>query len=123
MSHSAVLPNPLSAIHWTFETMIPSGTWKVTDPVTVPPSATRIVPLSKLVYPAMASNVPGGAMRTRACPAKLLPHGQLVEVEDSYTLIPLDQPARLAQIIREFTGVGQHSGLRARSEETWLTPN
>ena len=30
--------------------------------------------------------------------------GQLVEVEDSYTLIPLDQPARLAQIIREFTG-------------------
>jgi len=36
--------------------------------------------------------------------AKLLPHGQLVEVEDSYTLIPLDQPARLAQIIREFTG-------------------
>jgi pimeloyl-ACP methyl ester carboxylesterase len=35
--------------------------------------------------------------------AKLLPQGQLVEVEDSYTLIPLDQPARLAQIIREFT--------------------
>ena len=38
--------------------------------------------------------------------AKLLPHGQLVEVDDSYTLIPLDQPARLAQIIREFTPVG-----------------
>jgi pimeloyl-ACP methyl ester carboxylesterase len=37
--------------------------------------------------------------------AKLLPHGQLVEVEDSYTLIPLDQPARVAQIIREFTRV------------------
>jgi pimeloyl-ACP methyl ester carboxylesterase len=35
--------------------------------------------------------------------AKLLPQGQLAEVEDSYTLIPLDQPARLAQIIREFT--------------------
>ena len=35
--------------------------------------------------------------------AELLPHGQLVEIEDSYTLIPLDQPARLAQIIREFT--------------------
>jgi pimeloyl-ACP methyl ester carboxylesterase len=35
--------------------------------------------------------------------AELLPQGQLVEVEDSYTLIPLDQPARLAQIIREFT--------------------
>jgi pimeloyl-ACP methyl ester carboxylesterase len=34
--------------------------------------------------------------------AELLPQGQLVEVEDSYTLIPLDQPARLAHIIREF---------------------
>ena len=34
--------------------------------------------------------------------AELLPHGRLVEVADSYTLIPLDQPARLAQIIREF---------------------
>jgi pimeloyl-ACP methyl ester carboxylesterase len=35
--------------------------------------------------------------------AELLPQGRLVEVEDSYTLIPLDQPARLAQVIREFT--------------------
>jgi pimeloyl-ACP methyl ester carboxylesterase len=35
--------------------------------------------------------------------AKLLPQGRLVEVAESYTLIPLDQPARLAQIIREFT--------------------
>ena len=35
--------------------------------------------------------------------AELLPHGQLVQVDDSYTLIPLDQPARLAQVIREFT--------------------
>ncbi len=35
--------------------------------------------------------------------SELLPRGQLTEVEDSYTLIPLDQPARLAQIIREFT--------------------
>jgi pimeloyl-ACP methyl ester carboxylesterase len=34
--------------------------------------------------------------------AELLPQGRLVEVEDSYTLIPLDQPARLAQVIREF---------------------
>ena len=39
--------------------------------------------------------------------AKLLPHGQLVEVEGSYTLIPLDQPARLAQIIREFTDTSE----------------
>jgi len=35
--------------------------------------------------------------------AGLLPHSRLAEVEDSYTLIPLDQPAKLAQIIREFT--------------------
>jgi pimeloyl-ACP methyl ester carboxylesterase len=34
--------------------------------------------------------------------AELLPHGRLVEVEDSYTLIPLDQPTRLAQVVREF---------------------
>jgi pimeloyl-ACP methyl ester carboxylesterase len=35
--------------------------------------------------------------------AGLLPQGRLAEVEDSYTLIPLDQPAKLAQLIREFT--------------------
>jgi hypothetical protein len=33
----------------------------------------------------------------------LVPAGRLVEVADSYTLIPLDQPARLAEVIREFT--------------------
>ncbi|MFE2427441.1 alpha/beta fold hydrolase [Streptomyces sp. NPDC059373] len=35
--------------------------------------------------------------------AELLPHGRLVEIADSYTLIPLDQPARLAQLVREFS--------------------
>jgi pimeloyl-ACP methyl ester carboxylesterase len=35
--------------------------------------------------------------------AELLPQGRLVEIPDSYTLIPLDQPARLAEIIRDFT--------------------
>jgi len=35
--------------------------------------------------------------------AGLLPLARLAEVEDSYTLIPLDQPARLAELIREFT--------------------
>jgi pimeloyl-ACP methyl ester carboxylesterase len=35
--------------------------------------------------------------------AKLLPQGQHVEVDDSYTLIPLDQPARLSELIRQFT--------------------
>lgn len=34
--------------------------------------------------------------------AELLPLGRLVEVEDSYTLIALDQPIALAQLIREF---------------------
>jgi pimeloyl-ACP methyl ester carboxylesterase len=33
--------------------------------------------------------------------AALLPKGRLVEVADSYTLLPLDQPAELARIIRE----------------------
>lgn len=34
--------------------------------------------------------------------AELLPQGRLVEVDDSYTLIPIDQPAVLAGAIREF---------------------
>ena len=34
--------------------------------------------------------------------AELLPQGRLVEIPDSYTLIPLDQPARLAQAIQQF---------------------
>jgi pimeloyl-ACP methyl ester carboxylesterase len=34
--------------------------------------------------------------------AELLPQGRLVEIPDSYTLIPLDQPGQLAQSIREF---------------------
>ena len=36
--------------------------------------------------------------------AELLPLGQLVEISDSYTLIPLDQPNRLAAVIRSFVG-------------------
>jgi pimeloyl-ACP methyl ester carboxylesterase len=32
--------------------------------------------------------------------AELLPQGRLVEVEDTYTLIPLDQPRRLAELLR-----------------------
>jgi pimeloyl-ACP methyl ester carboxylesterase len=34
--------------------------------------------------------------------AGLLPEAQLLEIPDSYTLIPLDQPAQLAEAIREF---------------------
>ena len=36
--------------------------------------------------------------------ADLLPDARLVEIEDSYTLLPLDQPARLATEIRRFLG-------------------
>ena len=42
--------------------------------------------------------------------ARLLPHAQLVEVADSYTLIPLDQPQRIAQLIREFGQIGVPGG-------------
>jgi pimeloyl-ACP methyl ester carboxylesterase len=35
--------------------------------------------------------------------AGLIPAARLVEVDDSYTLIPLDQPARFASVLREFT--------------------
>jgi len=34
--------------------------------------------------------------------AELLPHGRLVEIPDSYTLIPEDQPGELARAIRQF---------------------
>lgn len=34
--------------------------------------------------------------------ADLLPDGHLVEIEDSYTLVPLDQPQRLAGMLRSF---------------------
>ncbi|MCX4451817.1 alpha/beta hydrolase [Streptomyces sp. NBC_01340] len=35
--------------------------------------------------------------------AALLPRGRLVEIDDSYTLVPLDRPMELARAIREFT--------------------
>lgn len=38
--------------------------------------------------------------------AERLPHGRLVEVADSFTLVPEDQPARCARIIRDFVGEG-----------------
>lgn len=34
--------------------------------------------------------------------AGLLPGGRLTEVDDSYALVPLDQPAALARFIGEF---------------------
>lgn len=35
--------------------------------------------------------------------AALLPRGRLVEIDDSYTLVPLDRPTELARVIRKFT--------------------
>ena len=43
--------------------------------------------------------------------AELLPDARLVEIEDSYTLVPEDQPVRLAGAIREF--VRETTGTRA----------
>jgi len=34
--------------------------------------------------------------------ADLLPNGRLVEITDSYTVVPLDQPAQLADAVRAF---------------------
>jgi pimeloyl-ACP methyl ester carboxylesterase len=36
--------------------------------------------------------------------AELVPDARLAEVDDSYTLVPLDQPAVLADLLREFAG-------------------
>jgi pimeloyl-ACP methyl ester carboxylesterase len=41
--------------------------------------------------------------------AELLPQGRLVEIGDSYTLVPLDQHVRLAQVIREFARSAESS--------------
>ena len=50
--------------------------------------------------------------------AGLLPQARLTEVDDSYTLIPLDQPARLARAIQDFgdeveTAAGRTAAERA----------
>lgn len=34
--------------------------------------------------------------------AALFPRGKLVEVQDSYTLVPIDQPEELARLLAEF---------------------
>jgi pimeloyl-ACP methyl ester carboxylesterase len=46
--------------------------------------------------------------------AELLPQGRLVEVADSYTLIPLDQPAELARLVGEFVAESPRSVGRRR---------
>jgi pimeloyl-ACP methyl ester carboxylesterase len=44
--------------------------------------------------------------------AGLLADARLIEIPDSYTLIPLDQPAQLAEAIREFVSPGGREGDR-----------
>jgi pimeloyl-ACP methyl ester carboxylesterase len=41
--------------------------------------------------------------------AELLPAGRLVEITDSYTVVPLDQPGKLADAVRAFiTSTASH---------------
>jgi pimeloyl-ACP methyl ester carboxylesterase len=57
--------------------------------------------------------------------AELLPQGRLVEIPDSYTLIPLDQPAQLAEAIQQFThepdGATQCLGRDASTADMFIT--
>ena len=48
--------------------------------------------------------------------AELLPHARLVEIPDSYTLIPLDQPAALTEVMREFSPLHVAAAASGRSE-------
>ena len=48
--------------------------------------------------------------------AEILPKGRLVEVEDSYTLIPEDQPELLGRVMRGVLGGGGERDLRVGSE-------
>lgn len=43
----------------------------------------------------------------------LFPDARLVEIDDSFTLLPLDQPARLAAAVRSVTAAGDTPGARA----------
>jgi pimeloyl-ACP methyl ester carboxylesterase len=46
--------------------------------------------------------------------AELLPQGRLVEIADSYTLVGLDQPARLVEAIRPFVAARGRAATAAR---------
>jgi pimeloyl-ACP methyl ester carboxylesterase len=48
--------------------------------------------------------------------AELLPQGRLIEIADSYTLIPEDQPGELVAVIRRFVAE------TTRKEESWTQP-
>jgi hypothetical protein len=40
--------------------------------------------------------------RPRPPPGRVVPNSRLVEIADSYTLVPIDQPAALAMELRRF---------------------
>jgi pimeloyl-ACP methyl ester carboxylesterase len=48
--------------------------------------------------------------------AELLPKGELVEVPDSYTLIPLDQPAHFARLVHQFASTSSAAGPSPETE-------
>jgi pimeloyl-ACP methyl ester carboxylesterase len=43
--------------------------------------------------------------------AEIFPEARLVEIADSYTLIPEDQPGELARAIREFVPKGSRAAV------------
>ena len=40
-----------------------------------------------------------------------LPNGRLELIDDSYTFVPIDQPERLAELVREFVLHGDREGV------------
>ncbi len=49
--------------------------------------------------------------------AEVLPDARLVEVADSYTFVPEDQPAALAELITEFTGTAPAADQSAKARD------
>jgi pimeloyl-ACP methyl ester carboxylesterase len=49
--------------------------------------------------------------------AELIPHASLAWVDDSYTLVPLDQPAVLAEALRDFTCAAGSQANQVRTEQ------
>jgi hypothetical protein len=56
---------------------------------------------------------------TTSLPSPLLSHGRLVEIDDSYILIPLDQPTMLARFLRSSIGDADTTGPAAMNAELW----
>jgi pimeloyl-ACP methyl ester carboxylesterase len=54
--------------------------------------------------------------------AELLPQGRLIEIPDSYTLIPEDQPGELARAVRQFIGDTQIIAPRHHGSRMLVAP-